>query len=66
MQTNRDPTPKIPMPVKAKPYKHQVEAFNFVCKCFGLIAEGGVSYAKGRGDLRDLRQAFSEAGKPSP
>jgi hypothetical protein len=62
----RDPTPKIPMPVKAKPYKHQIEAFNFVCKCFGLIAEGGVSDANGRGDLPDLRQAFPEAGKPSP
>ena len=22
----RDPTPKIPMPIKAKPYKHQIEA----------------------------------------
>lgn len=62
----RDPTPKIPMPVKVKPYKHQIEAFNFVCKCFGLIAEGGVSDANGRGDLPDLRQAISKVGKPSP
>jgi len=62
----RDPTPKIPMTIKAKAYRHQIEAFNFVCKCFGLFAEGGASDAKGRGDLPDLRQAFPKAGKPSP
>jgi len=25
-----------PMPVKVKPYRHQVEAFRFVCTLFGL------------------------------
>lgn len=34
------PTPKITMPVKAIPYRHQIEAFNFVCELFGLV-EGG-------------------------
>lgn len=24
------------MPIRAKPYRHQVEAFNFVCGRFGL------------------------------
>jgi hypothetical protein len=66
MHIKGDAVAKILMPVKAKPYKHQIEAFNFVCKCFGLIAEGGVSDANGRGDLPDLRQAISKVGKPSP
>ncbi len=26
----------LPMPIKAKPYRHQVDAFNFVCDLFGL------------------------------
>jgi hypothetical protein len=28
------------MPVRVKPYAHQVEAFNFTCALFG-VAEGG-------------------------
>jgi hypothetical protein len=24
------------MPIRAKPFIHQVEAFDFVCQCFGL------------------------------
>ena len=31
---------KITMPIKAKPYRHQIEAFNFVCEMFGLVAGG--------------------------
>ena len=31
---------KIEMPVTAKPYRHQVEAFEFACREFGLT-EGG-------------------------
>ena len=31
-------TPTVPMPVKAKPYTHQVEAFNLACRLFGLTA----------------------------
>lgn len=26
----------LPMPIKATPYQHQVNAFNFVCVMFGL------------------------------
>lgn len=33
--------PFIPMPIKAKPYRHQIEAFNLVLKCFGLLSGGG-------------------------
>jgi hypothetical protein len=25
------------MPIKATPYEHQVKAFNFVCRLFGLV-----------------------------
>lgn len=32
----RDPTPK--MLIKAKPYQHQIEAFNFACRQFGLCS----------------------------
>lgn len=30
----------LPMPIKATPYKHQCEAFDFACELFGL-SEGG-------------------------
>lgn len=30
----------VKMPIKAKPYKHQSAAFEFVCRLFGLT-EGG-------------------------
>jgi SNF2 family DNA or RNA helicase len=29
----------IPMPIRADPYRHQVEAFDFACKMFGLHGE---------------------------
>lgn len=28
--------PSLPMPVKARPYRHQQDAYDFVCKLFGL------------------------------
>lgn len=28
----------LPMPIKAKPYAHQVAAFNFACEKFGLVS----------------------------
>ena len=31
-----DETPIIPMPIKAKPYQHQVRAYNFALRCFGI------------------------------
>ena len=30
----------VPMPIKATPYQHQIDAFNFVCRLFEL-ARGG-------------------------
>jgi hypothetical protein len=41
--SNRDPTQLISMPVRAKPYGHQVEAFNFVCGLYELAREGGAT-----------------------
>jgi SNF2 family DNA or RNA helicase len=32
------PKPLLPMPIKAAPYRHQIEAFNFVCGKFGLVS----------------------------
>ena len=37
------PAPKLPMPIRATPYKHQVDAFNFVCGLFGLIPSAGMA-----------------------
>ena len=32
----QDDVPIIPMPIKAKPYQHQVRAYNFALHCFGI------------------------------
>lgn len=32
-----NPKPLIRMPIKAVPYQHQINAFNFVCISFELI-----------------------------
>ena len=37
------PKPLLPMPIKAAPYRHQIEAFNFVCGKFGLIPASGMA-----------------------
>lgn len=37
------PKPLLPMPIKAAPYKHQIDAFNFVCGKFGLIPASGMA-----------------------
>ena len=34
-----DMQPFLPMPVRATPYRHQKEAFQFVCGLFGLAQE---------------------------
>ena len=31
-----DETPIIPMPIKATPYQHQVRAYNFALRAFGI------------------------------
>ena len=37
----------LAMPVRAKPYKHQQEAFDFCSRVFGLLRDGGVSPPEG-------------------
>lgn len=39
MTTHEGSRPALPMPVKATPYRHQQEAFDFVCRSFGLLPE---------------------------
>jgi len=29
--------PKQPMPIKAKPYSHQIIAYNFACRILGIL-----------------------------
>ncbi len=36
----REIRPILPMPIRATPYRHQIEAFNFVCELFGLLPGG--------------------------
>ena len=38
-----DIAPLLPMPIKVKPYAHQVTAFNFVCKRLGLLPDSTYS-----------------------
>ena len=35
-ETQEDETPIIPMPIKATPYQHQVRAYNFALRAFGI------------------------------
>ena len=41
MSADRETFSVLSMPIKATPYRHQIEAFNFVCGMFGLMPEGG-------------------------
>lgn len=50
-----------PMPIKAAPYKHQREAFAFVCRLFGLT-KGGDDNA---GILHSVWEENQEETKPS-
>ena len=31
------------MPIRAKPYAHQIEAYNLACRLFGLVEGGDVT-----------------------
>jgi len=30
-------TPNVKLPIKATPFKHQIDAYNFACKCLGVV-----------------------------
>ena len=37
MGAHKEVRPALPMPIKAKPYRHQMEAFHFACDLFGTL-----------------------------
>lgn len=37
VETNRKGCCILSMPIKATPYQHQINAFNFVCVMFGIV-----------------------------
>ena len=39
MSAREELHPALPMPIKATPYRHQMEAFNYVCWAFGLARD---------------------------
>jgi hypothetical protein len=47
-KSESDIKPVVRMPIRAKPYKHQIAAFNFAMKIFGETAKGG--------DANDIQQ----------
>lgn len=47
MNDNNAPLPS--MPINVKPYGHQVSAFNFACRAFGLAEGGDVRSISSRG-----------------
>lgn len=66
MRPEHDTAPALRMPVKAKPYQHQIDAFHFVCERFGLIAERSGQAEGSQGQLPSMRQALPEARKQGP
>lgn len=57
-----DPQPLLPMPIRATPYRHQIEAFNFVCGLFGLLP-GGERDGSDDGDVQPVRAELPETGQ---
>ena len=62
----KDTASLLPMPIKVKPYTHQVAAFNFVCGLFGLVSTGGDSDDEGHGEMCPVRESIPEVGKSNP
>jgi hypothetical protein len=46
------------MPVKAKPYRHQTEAFKFVCERFGLTGKEGGQGEASQGPVQPVQQTI--------
>jgi len=46
---NAKAQPIVSMPIKGRPYKHQIRAFNFICSLFGLLKGGGFPAISGWG-----------------
>jgi len=62
---NNDNAPMLPMPIKVKPYTHQVAAYNFICELFGLVSTGGDSVDDAYGELHSVRKNIPTVGKPN-
>ena len=57
----------LKMPIKATPYQHQVEAFKFVCECFGLTKSGDeLIEQNGQSKVHALRENISKKRIGSP
>ena len=48
------------LPVKARPYQHQCEAFEFACRLFGLLEDGDTADGKKADNVQSLRQGVSQ------
>ena len=66
MRPEHDPAPHLAMPIKAKPYQHQIEAFRVVCERFGLTAERCGQAEGSQGLLQPVRQAILEERNQDP
>lgn len=62
MNVREEISPALPMPIKATPYRHQIEAFNFVCGLYGLLP-GGDRDGPSNGEMPSVR---AELPKTSP
>ena len=62
MTAHENVLPALPMPIKATPYRHQIEAFNFVCGLFGLLP-GGERDGPSDGDVQPVREENPETGQ---
>lgn len=60
MSAHENVRPALPMPIKATPYQHQIEAFNFVCGLFGLLP-GGDRDDPSDGEMRPVRKELPKA-----
>lgn len=49
-----DIRPILPMPIQAAPYRHQIEAFNFVCRLFDLEDGGAAPVSRGAALLMEM------------
>ncbi|MCI8360631.1 MAG: hypothetical protein HFE86_04760 [Clostridiales bacterium] len=64
MNAREEIHPARPMPIQATPYRHQIEAFHFVCGLFGLLP-GGERDGPDDGDVQPVRAEFPETGQRS-
>ena len=62
MNAHEEISPALPMPIRATPYRHQIEAFNFVCGLFGLLP-GGERDGPGDSDVQPVRTELPETGQ---